>query len=206
MRLVFTARRFWILAVWAFLGLGIAFALGGLWGGPFLMQVYGLSKSEAGGVLSTFAFGLMAGSPLLSWLTNRFGRKPILLGCSMVLTGVCGLLWAFTQEMSIPTLYVLFFLLFVSGGAPGPVVATVSKELFPLSIAGTSVGMVNLFPFFGGALLQVFAGAIVSRVEGGVPVPPAVGYHNMFLLFFLAALASCILGFFLEETQGRQRP
>jgi MFS family permease len=206
MRLVATARRFWILSVWAFLGMGIAFAVGGLWGGPYLMQVYGLTKAEAGGVLSTFALGLMAGGPLLTWLTNCLGRKPVLLGCSAALAAVCGVLWAFTDGLSIPALYVLFFVLFVAGAAPGPVIATVSKELFPRAIAGTSVGMVNLFPFFGGALLQVLAGAIVSGAQGGVAAAPAARYHDMFLLFFLASLASFFLGFFLEETLDRQRP
>jgi MFS family permease len=169
------------------------------------MQVYGLSKPEAGAVLSTFAFGLMAGSPTMGWLTNIFGRRSVLLGCSLVLTGVCGLLWAFTEGLSIPALYLLFFLLFVASGAPGPVVATVSKELFPLSIAGTSVGMVNLFPFFGGALLQVIAGAVISRTGPDSPISPAAGYHQMFLLFFFCALASLLVGVFLEETLGRQR-
>ena len=54
-KLVLSSGRFWPLAIWTFCVIGMSFAIGGLWGGPYLMQVYGLSKTEAGGVLSTFA-------------------------------------------------------------------------------------------------------------------------------------------------------
>ena len=128
-------------------------------GGPYLIQVYGLSKTAAGSVLSMFAVALMVGSPFLSWIANHIGRKPVFISCSLLLIAVCGLFYSFTEGLTLPMLYLLFFCLFLSGGTTGPVVAAVSKELFPVAIAGTSVGMVNLFPFFwGGALSSCHRG------------------------------------------------
>ena len=43
---------FWPVAVWFFFDAGVFFALGGLWGGPYLMQVYHLEKSQAGDILA----------------------------------------------------------------------------------------------------------------------------------------------------------
>jgi MFS family permease len=141
----------------------------------------------------------------MGWLSNRVGRKPVLVGSSVLLTAGCATLWAFTDTLPVYGLYGSFFLIFLAAGPTGSVVATVSKELFPLSIAGTSVGMVNLFPFFGGALLQVAAGAIVSRAEGVAPILPAAAYRGMFLLFLLASLGSLAVTFFLVETLGRRQ-
>ena len=203
-KLVVSSGRFWPISAWAFFSPGISFALGGLWGGPYLIQVYGLSKTAAGGVLSTFAVALMVGSPFESWVANRIGRKPVLIGCSLLSIAVCGLFYSFTEGLTLPMLYLLFFCLFLSGGPIGPVVAAVSKELFPVAIAGTSVGMVNLFPFLGGALFQVVIGAVVSR--GGLDGTrySLAGYQDMFLICLVGAVISLVTAVFLKETLDRR--
>ena len=203
-KLVVSSGRFWPIAVCSFFAIGIAFAFGGLWGGPYLIQVYGLSKTAAGGVLSMFAVALMVGSPFLSWVANRIGRKPVLIGCSLLLTAVCVLFYVFTDRLTLPTLYLLFFFFSLAGAATGPVVAAVSKELFPAAIAGTSVGAVNLFPFFGTAFLQVIVGAILTR-SGSVGGRYSVaGYQDMFLIYLLVAVSSLVAAVFLKETLGRR--
>jgi sugar phosphate permease len=200
---VVTAGRFWPLATWCFFALGIFFALAGLWAGPYLIHVYGLSKAAAGGVLSMFAVALIIGSPILSLVSNYSGRKPVFIGCSLVLLTVCGLLYVFPGRLPVSMLYVLFFFLSLSGTGIGPLTATVSKELFPLSIAGTAVGTMNFFPFFGGALFQVIMGAIVSyggHVQG---IYSRAGYQHMFLFCVAGAAASLVAAFFLRETLPR---
>ncbi len=112
MKMVVTSGRFWPPAVWAFCVIGISFAIGGLWGGPYLMQVYGHSKTSAGGVLSTFALALIFGSPLLGWCANRFGRKSVLIGCSVMLMVASGIMGFYVDSMTLPALYVLFFFYF----------------------------------------------------------------------------------------------
>jgi len=158
-------------------------------------------------VLSMFAVALMVGSPFLSWIANHIGRKPVFISCSLLLIAVCGLFYSFTEGLTLPMLYLLFFCLFLSGGTTGPVVAAVSKELFPVAIAGTSVGMVNLFPFFwGGALFQVVIGVIVTRGgldRGGYSLG---GYQDMFLICWVGAVIFLVAAFFLKETLRRREP
>ena len=200
MKMVLLSARFWPVAIWSFCAIGISFAIGGLWGGPYLMQVYGLSKAAAGGVLSTFALSLILGSPTLSWLANRFGRKSVLMGCSLAMAIVCGLMSWFFDRMTLPVLYIMFFCFFFSGGSAGPIFAAVSKELFPISISGTSVGTVNLFPFIGAAIFQVIIGAVLtagSRVQGQYAM---VSFQHMFLICLAGALISLIASFFMKET------
>ena len=195
-----TSVHFWPIAIWAFCVIGISFAIGGLWGGPYLMQVYGLSKAAAGGVLSTFALALILGSPLLGWLANRFGRKSVLMGCSLILAIICGLMSWFVNRMTLPVLYIMFFCLFLAGGPVGPVMAAVAKELFPISISGTSVGMVNLFPFIGAAVFQVLIGAVLTAGSHAQGQYALVSFRYMFLICLAGALLSLAASFFLKET------
>jgi len=46
----------------------------------------------------------------------------------------------------------------LSGGTTGPIQVAVAKELFPMAIAGTAKGCVNIFPFLGGAFFQILVG------------------------------------------------
>jgi len=86
------------------------------------------------------------------------------------------------------------------------VVATVSKELFPVAIAGTSVGTVNLFPFLGGALFQVVVGAILTRSGHNGGEYSVAGYQDMFLIYLLGAIISLLAAAFLKETLSRIEP
>ena len=205
MKMVVISGRFWPVAIWSFCAIGMSFAVGGLWGGPYLMQVYGLSKAAAGGVLSTFALALILGSPTLSWLANRFGRKSVLMGCSLVLAIVCGLMSWFVYNMSLPVLYIMFFFLFFTGGSAGPVFAAVSKELFPISISGTSVGTVNLFPFIGAAFFQVIIGAVLTAGSHARGEYALVSFRYMFLICLAGALLSLAVSFPMKETLNRKQ-
>ncbi len=200
MRMVVFSGRFWPIAVWAFCVVGISFAVGGLWGGPYLMHVYGLSKSAAGAVLSTFALAMICGSPLLGWLSNRFGRKPVLIGCSLILMAVTGLMSWFVDTLPRPALFILFFCFFITGGAIGPIVAAVSKELFPISISGTSVGVVNLFPFAGATFFQILIGSVLTAHSLGQGHYATLGYQRMFLICLAGAILSLAAALLMRET------
>ncbi|MBL7213425.1 MAG: MFS transporter [Desulfobacteraceae bacterium] len=205
LKMVLTERHFWPMASWNFFVVGVFFALAGLWGGPFLMHVYGLSKTSAGGVLSMSAVGLVLGGPFLGVMSDHFGRKTILAGCSLVLTVVCFIFYFFTDALSHIMLYILFFSLCVSTTATAPVVVAYTKELFPLGVAGTSVGLVNLFPFLGGAFFQVVFGAVLSQGGQVGGIYPPSSYQNMFLLCLISAIISFLNALLFRETFSRQQ-
>ena len=203
MRLVVATPRFWVLSIWGFCTAGVSFALGGLWGGPYLIHVYGLSKSAAGQVLSMFAAALIVGGPLTGWAANRAGRKPVLIGCSVLLTAVSVCFYAFTGGLSLPLLYLLYFLFFLGAAAPAPVFAAAGKELFPASMAGTSIGTLNILPFLGGAVLQVVTGSLLARRGTMGPGYALAGYRDMFLLYLSVSGLSLVASLFLKETLPR---
>lgn len=55
----------------------------------------------------------------------------------------------------------VFFVFSVCSSAIVAIGFTITKELFPVEIAGTSVGTVNLFPFPGGAIYMPMLGKIL---------------------------------------------
>ena len=201
-RKVVTYPRFWPIAIWFFFDCAVFFSFGGLWGGPYLMQVYGLSKAKAGEILSMIAVGMIVGSPLLSFVSDRIlrGRKPVLVLSSFLVLCLTALLAFRTDALSLPILYLLTMGLGIFSSAIVVIGFTTTKELFPIQMAGTSTGLVNLFPFAGGAVFQPVFGYLLERqgrVEGAFTL---AGYQEAFFALFVCALIAFLATLFLQET------
>ena len=205
MRRVLTCPHFWPVAVWFFFDCGVFFSFGGLWGGPYLMQVYGLSKAEAGRILSMIALGMVVGSPLLSFLSSNVfrARKPVIVLCSAVVLGLTALLAFYTEEISIAGLYFVCLGLGVFASAVVVIGFTTNKELFPVQMAGTATGLVNLFPFAGGAVFQPVLGAVLEATGRAGDRFTLAGYQNAFLVLFACAGLALLASLFLKETFRR---
>jgi sugar phosphate permease len=202
MKRVITDPRFWPIAIWFFFDCAVFFSFGGLWGGPYLMQVYGFSKAQAGQILSMLAIGMIVGSPMLSFLSNRVfqGRKPVLVLSSFVLLCLTALLAFYTEELPLAGLYLICLGLGIFSSAIVVIGFTTTKELFPVQIAGTSTGLVNIFPFAGGAVFQPLLGYLLERhgrVEGAFSL---AGYEQAFLLLFFCGLIAFLASLCLQET------
>jgi sugar phosphate permease len=205
MKMVLSSRSFWILAAWFFFSFCIFFSFGGLWGGPYLMHVYGLNKAEAGNILGMLALAMIVGSPSLSWLSDKVfrSRKKVIVLSSIITLGLTIPLAFFTDAMNQPALYLLCFLLGLFNSAVVVVAFTSAKELFPVEIAGTSVGLANLFPFLGGAVAPPILGAILEAQEKTAIGYSAHAYSRAFLLYFLFALIALGLACFITETMKK---
>lgn len=207
-RRVVANGRFWPVAIWFFCVCGAFFTFGGLWGGPYLMQVHGLSKEAAGRILSMIAVGMIFGSPSLSRLSTKVfrARKPAVHLANGVFLVLAALL-AFATE-TIPV-YGLYLICFLMGFFPCSVVVvtfTLNKELFPVSMAGTATGLVNLFPFSGTAVMQPLLGWVLEqggRTGGAFTI---AGYQRAFLILFSAVVIGALSTFFFKETLKEPSP
>jgi len=203
--IVLSRRHFWPLAFWFFFSYGTVIGFGGLWGGPYLMEIYGLSKPQAGNILMMIAVGMILGSPLLGWLSDKVfsARKPVMVGGAFIYFLSWLPLALKPGGLSVALLYLLSFLIGVFGSAIVIVAFTANKELFPKEIAGTSTGLVNIFPFAGGAVFPPVMGYImdkVGRVGGAYPVE---AYQRAFLFCLMAALAAFLSVCCMKETLKR---
>lgn len=202
-RRVISEKYFWPVAIWFFFDCGVFFAFGGLWGGPYLMHVYGMTRAQAGTVLSMIAWGMIIGSPPLGILSDKVMRsrkKPFIL-CNLVLVIELAVLSIYPAGLPHTALYILFFIFSICSSSVIIFAFTNIKELFPTEMAGTSTGMVNLFPFLGGAVFM----PLLGRVLDAYPKSETGGYsieaYSMLIYILLgAAVLSLICTFFTKET------
>ena len=202
-RRVISEKYFWPVAIWFFFDCGIFFGFGALWGGPYLMDVYGMTRAQAGTVLSMIAWGMIIGSPPLGFISDKLmksRKKPFIL-CNLVLVIELAFLSIYPAGLPRIALYIFFFVFSICASAVVIFGFTLIKELFPVEIAGTSTGMVNLFPFLGGAIFM----PLLGRVLDAYPKSDAGGYsieaYSMLILILLgSSVLSLICTFLTKET------
>ncbi|MGB2688689.1 MAG: MFS transporter [Desulfobacterales bacterium] len=202
-RRVISEKYFWPVAIWFFFDCGIFFGFGALWGGPYLMDVYGMTRAQAGTVLSMIAWGMIIGSPPLGFISDKLmksRKKPFIL-CNLVLVIELVFLNIYPAGLPRIALYIFFFVFSISASSVVIFGFTIIKELFPVEIAGTSTGMVNLFPFLGGAIFM----PLLGRVLDAHPKSDAGGYsieaYSMLILILLgSSVLSLICTFLTKET------
>ena len=205
---VVSEKYFWPVAIWFFFDCGIFFGFGGLWGGPYLMHVYGFTRAQAGAILSMIAWGMIIGSPFLGYLSDKIlkSRKKVVLLCTFGLAVEMILLSLFSNGLPQPVLYIVFFFFSVFASSVVVIGFTMTKELFPVEIAGTSVGTVNLFPFLGGAVFMPLLGKVLDTwPKSAAGAYDIQAYKVMLLILAASAVIALVCTFFMKETL-KQKP
>lgn len=206
-QLVFREKYFWPLAIWFFFRVAILFSFFGLWAGPYLMDTYKLSKIETGNILLMVPLAIIVGSPFLGYLSDKIlvSRKQVIVGSSVVHSLCWLILLVFHGSLSIPALYLLFFITGAASSAPGSVGFTATKELFSATIAGTSIGAANLFSFLGGMIFQPVIGYVLDKAGKVQGVYPPSAYKLAFWIFFITSLMSLLGALLSKETISRDK-
>jgi sugar phosphate permease len=164
--------------------------------------------AEAGDILNMLAVGIIVGSPLMSFLSNRIfhSRKKVLILSASLLLAELVFMNFFPAGLSRTVLYALILSFAIFSLTPAVISVTSIKELFPVEITGTSIGTVNLFPFLGGAVMQVAIGWLLDwypLTQSGDYSPEA--YSAMFKLLLLTALGTVLATFLMKETFPEDR-
>lgn len=177
LRTVFRSGEFWRIAPLGFASYGALIAVQGLWGVPFLVHTYGMSKGSASGVLLAIPVGVVIGAPFWGrWSDTRGQRKPLVLAG----LGVMLLLFA-TLVMHLPLprwglMLQCWLLGFFSAALY--ILYTQVKEFFPLAIAGTALTALNFFIILGAAMFQQMTGFIIGYWNPSVAgVIPLIAYQ-----------------------------
>jgi sugar phosphate permease len=201
MRIVASSRAFWPLAGWFFFCMGIFFCFSGLGGGPYLVQVYVLSKAQAGSILSMCAVGMIIGGPWLSYLSNRVfrARKPVMVLSSIITFAIIGIFYVATESLPVWFIYALCLGMGIFTSAIVTIGFTMAKELFPVNMAGTSTGMANLFPFAGGAVFQPVVGMILEANGKSGGAFTVQGYRQAFLALTVCGALTLAFSLMLTE-------
>jgi predicted MFS family arabinose efflux permease len=160
---------------------------------PAIQGTFGVSDARIGLVMSAFTLSVALSVPVVGWLADRLGRRPV-LGGSLVLFGLSGLGTFFAPDFT--TVLALRALQGVGFGGILPLAVAVIGDLFDgsaeVGAQGYRVTAVNL----GGFLFPVATGALV-----------AVAWNVPFLLFAMAfPVALAVFAWLPEPTEDTERP
>ena len=207
--LVVGNRRTWppVLAAAGVYATEIAFL--GLWGVPYLMQVYGFDRVGAANTVALIAIGLIVGAPLVGWLSDRWlvRRRLPFVGFALVYAA-CWLPlalpgWRLEAAMLAP----LFFVLGLSSSG-FILVWACAREVNDPRRVGIVVGFVNGPIFLGFALLQWLTGVVLDArwtglMAGGVRLYAAEAYEAAFALCLAVAVGALVCATLVTETRCR---
>jgi predicted MFS family arabinose efflux permease len=162
----------------ALVSLAAALVLRGLWGGPWLMDVKGLGRIEAGNDLGLFTLAMIAGPVLIGILDRKFGHRRAVLAFAHVFCAVALLLMAggapglFVSNLFgvavMPTTYDVVLLVLIGFAVSAqPLLYGMTRQLIDPTNAGKALSAINLAFFLGAALMQSVTGIVA--VAFGLP-------------------------------------
>ncbi len=180
----------------------------GLWGVPYLTQVYQLPRVQAANLVGLAALGLLVGAPLLGWLSDRVHRRrlPLLMVSSLnVCTWVA--LVAPAPPIAPEFLPVICFLIGLGSSVVVLVFAAIREVNDPRCV-GVALGFHNLPTFLSFGVMQWVTGLVLDRywdgtLVAGARVYGADAYRAAFALCLLLAAGAFVSACLAPETRGR---
>jgi predicted MFS family arabinose efflux permease len=176
---VFRNRQLPFLLCMAFVAFPSALTVRGLWAGPFLHDVYGLSPVALGNALLYISFAMIAGVLLYGPLDRLFNsRKRVALGGALGTAAIFAAL-ALGSRMPFGMTIALMILLGVVGSYYVYMMPH-GRALFPERLVGRAVTTVNLSTFLGTGVMQAVTGFIIDAIAPGAAGAPDEAYRAVF--------------------------
>jgi MFS transporter, AAHS family, 4-hydroxybenzoate transporter len=157
---------------------------------PSLIQSWHIPRAALGPVFSAGLIGSLLGAILLAPLADRFGRKPVLIGCTLVF-GLGAL--ASSLATSVLPLSALRMATGLGMGGAMPVAISLTSEYMPMRLRSSLVTVIYCGFSVGAALGGVAANRFIDRF----------GWQSVFIIGGLApvVLVAC-MAFWLPESIG----
>ncbi len=189
-----SGMKFWPLAIWFFLTYGTIMVYQGLWAGSFYQDVLGWDKATSGMVLTFIGIGMILGCPAAGYISDRIlrSRRKVLIMGTVLYSIIWAAIWITAGQISSTQTYMAINFLFGFFGGFFVVSFAQIKELFPISMVGTSTAALNLFPFAGGAVLQQLSGLMLDARD-------LESYKTLWLFMLICMLAAALAAFLSRE-------
>ncbi|MET9692635.1 MFS transporter [Streptomyces sp. NPDC006514] len=156
----------------------------------YLTDYLGLSATNMGFVLSAFGFGGFVGYIALPALSDRLGRKPVLIAAFAI--GITALIVFRTLGANLPALFLVLFVAAVCEfGALCLLTGPVVTEAVPAALAASAAGLpIGIGEIAGGGLTPAIGGFIAQRF----------GIDSIILVAIVGLAISLTISLFLRET------
>ena len=185
---------------------GVYMTFTGVWGVPYLMQNYEVTRVEAAGYVAALSVGYMIAGPLGGCASDRlkYRRLPYVLYTICALSAWLTLtLWNGGKPPQ-QFLYPLFVM--IGAGSAGVALAIAcAKEVNPSNMTGIAAGTANVGAFIGAALLQPIFGYVLDchwqgTFNQGIKVYPLEAFQAAFWLCAAVLAVSLVFTLMIKET------
>lgn len=180
--------------------------LGGTWGALYLVQGHNLSRESASYVTSMLFLGMIIGSPLAGWISDKMGvrRPPMIAG--ILLSLLLMLAIVYTPGLSLSVLLVGFLILGILLGAQVIGYPVVTESNHP-ELTATANALSSTLIMAGGTLSPVFGWLLEMKwdhkIVDGVSVYSACDYQLAMMMFIVTLVIGFIAAVLLKETRCR---
>lgn len=154
---------FWLISSMMFFGPGFYMDVSGLYGVPFLTDVFHFSQAKASNCQMALSCSVIVGSPVIpivaELLHNR--KRTIIIFALMSMAAVLTLV--FIDHASMIAVCALFFCFgFGCTGSQGIMMGFFKELSYGPSLEGTLLGFGNCFSFIGGSVFQLLTSGFVG--------------------------------------------
>lgn len=196
---VMRIRSLWPILPLSFTGYAVLIGVRGLWAGPYLDSVFGLSPVLRGDVLLAMSIAMLLGTLAYAAMERRWNNRwrPVLLGNVLLVATFVAL--AATGDRSL----LLAAGLLSCAGAVGSTYVLVmaqARAFLPEHLVGRGITFVSFFSFAGVAVMQQLDGLVVQAGEDAHIAAPAV--YGLLFLFMAAVLSAALVAYaFSDDTR-----
>jgi MFS family permease len=183
---IYSDQRFWGLAPVSTMCISTAWALQGLWAGPWFADVEHLGRPEVVRHHFVMALALCAGALLLGITADRLRRRGVRMQVVFAVVGALFIAAQLALIMRLPLSSYLAWAIVASVGAATVLSYSILADYFPGEIAGQATAALNIFHIGGAFILQYAIGVIIGMWGGkGGHYPPAA-YEVAFAIVFVS--------------------
>lgn len=195
-RVVFAELETWLAGLALFTSTGVNITVIGLWGLPYVADVYDLTVTQASTLTLLGSLGLLVGPPVVGRLSDRLTRRTELMVVGAALYTLLFASLAIVGRPPLAVVGVVFFSVSFLAGAYA-LGYTVVKNRHGSAASGVATGAVNAVGFAGAAVFPTVMGAILDaywtgEILAGARVYTMLGYRVMFALAAAGGLVSLL--------------
>lgn len=205
---VISQKDTWLLFFGGGLSTAPVLVFAGLWGVPYLTQVYNLETSQAALITSTMLLSLALSGPISGAISDRLGRRKLPYLISTILTTT---FWAIFLFVELPYI-MLFPLLAGIGFTSGAMIIgfATAREVNHPGAAGVVGGVVNMSVLGFASIMQPLLGKILDThwqgdMVEGARVYNEAAYSAAFFWLVVCTALSIIMISLTKETYCRMR-
>ncbi|GAL57376.1 Bcr/CflA family multidrug efflux MFS transporter [Pseudescherichia vulneris] len=160
---------------------------------PVIAQQFGVPAGSAQMTLSTYILGFALGQLLYGPMADSIGRKPVILGGTLIFAAAAS---ACALAQSIDQLITLRFFHGLAAAAASVVINALMRDIYPKEEFSRMMSFVMLVTTVAPLLAPMIGGAVLVWLS----------WHAIFWILAIAALlASLMIFFFISETLPVER-